>query len=126
MYYEFDEVRRIHQPYTDPYTRMPVWKASPYNSPRINWQRGMYAWSTAVFIVEPINHFVNHAKILNFFYEWPKNRSEANIFLKEVFRLPNFWPEMFKKCMFGLVAGAGDVAIKLSYWQWIHGGTWSP
>ena len=28
--------------------------------------------------------------------------------------------------MFGLVAGAGDTAIKLSVWQSVFGGTWSP
>ena len=27
---------------------------------------------------------------------------------------------------FSLVAGGGDVAVKLAAWQWIHGGTWSP
>lgn len=29
----------------------PVWKAPPYNTPVLNWKRGMYAWSTAVFLV---------------------------------------------------------------------------
>jgi hypothetical protein len=29
----------------------PVWKAPPYNSPILNLKRGMYAWSTAVFLV---------------------------------------------------------------------------
>lgn len=27
---------------------------------------------------------------------------------------------------FGLVAGAGDVGVKLAAWQWIYGGTHSP
>lgn len=30
------------------------------------------------------------------------------------------------RCTFGLVAGAGDTAIKLAMWQYIWGGTWSP
>ena len=30
---------------------VPVWKAPVYNSPQQNWKRGMYAWSTAVFLV---------------------------------------------------------------------------
>ncbi len=34
---------------------------------------------------------------MNAFYEWPRTRSEYNIFFKEVFRLPEFWPELFKK-----------------------------
>jgi hypothetical protein len=29
----------------------PVWKAPVYNSPTMNWKRGMYAWSTAVLLV---------------------------------------------------------------------------
>lgn len=92
----------------------------------MNWKRGMYAWSTAVLLMEPINHFKNHVSIMNQFYEWPKTRSEYNIFFKEVFRLPDFWPELFKKVAFGLVAGGGDVAVKLAAWQWIYGGTTSP
>ena len=71
-YFEFDDVRRIHQPYTDPYFRIPTWKAPVYNSPFMNWKRGMYAASTAIFIMEPINHFRTNVKILNHFYEWPK------------------------------------------------------
>jgi hypothetical protein len=47
--------------------------------------------------MEPFNHFTNHVRLLNQFYEWPKTRSEYNIFFKEVFRLPEFWPELFKK-----------------------------
>lgn len=47
--------------------------------------------------MEPINHFKSHVNIMNQFYEWPRTRSEYNIFFKEVFRLPDFWPELFKK-----------------------------
>jgi len=47
--------------------------------------------------MEPINHFKSHVDIMNQFYEWPKTRAEYNIFFKEVFRLPDFWPELFKK-----------------------------
>ena len=108
--------------------------------------------------MEPYKHFTSHVKIMHSFYEWPKTRSEYNIFFKEVFRLPDFWPELAKKYVilflsthtiishklnllcyfiqlylfrhyrltFGLVAGAGDTAIKLAMWQYIYGGTWSP
>lgn len=51
---------------------------------------------------------------------------EANIFFKEVFRMPNFWSELAKKCTFGLVTAGGDTAIKLGMWQHVYGGTWSP
>ena len=64
--------------------------------------------------------------MLGQFYEWPKTRMEANIFAKEVFRVPNFWKDMFKKISWGLVAAGGDTAVKLSAWQYIYGGTWSP
>ena len=33
MYFEFDDVRRIHQPYVDGYQRMAFWKPPTYNSP---------------------------------------------------------------------------------------------
>jgi len=105
---------------------MPVWKPPPFNTPVMNWKRGLYAASTATFLVEPVLHLWNHARILNMFYEWPKTRSQYNIFAKEVFRLPDFMPEMMKKVAFGLVAGAGDTAVKLAAWQYFYGGTWSP
>lgn len=68
----------------------------------------MYAVSTGVFFVshlllkimlqaEPMNHFVSHVKLMNAYYEWPKTRSEYNIFFKEVFRMPEFMPELVKK-----------------------------
>jgi len=47
--------------------------------------------------MEPYNHFVNHVRILNEFYEWPRTRMQYNIFFKEVFRLPEFWPQLAKK-----------------------------
>lgn len=33
---------------------------------------------------------------------------------------------MVIRITFGLVTGAGDVAVKLAAWQWIYGGTSSP
>jgi hypothetical protein len=60
------------------------------------------------------------------FYEYPRNRVEANIFLKEIFRMPDFWSDLSKKVTFGCVAAAGDTAVKLALWQHIYGGTWSP
>jgi len=82
--------------------------------------------STAVFTMEPLRHFVSHVQLMNSFYEWPKTRSEYNIFFKEVFRMQDFWPELFKKTMYGLVTAAGDTAPKLAAWQYVYGGTWSP
>jgi hypothetical protein len=105
---------------------MPLWKTPTYNSPYMNWQRGMYSMSTAIFMTTPIVHVYHSMKILNHFYEWPKTRQEANIFAKEIFRVPNFWKDLGKKLAFQLVAAGGDTAIKLSFWQTIYGGTWSP
>lgn len=53
---------------------------------------------------------------MNDFYEWPKTRMEYNIFFREVFRMPEFWPELIKKNIFGLVTVAGDTAPKLAAW----------
>lgn len=47
--------------------------------------------------MEPYKHFTANVKIMHDFYEWPKTRSEYNIFFKEVFRLPDFWSELAKK-----------------------------
>jgi len=116
MYFEFDDVRRIHQPYIDNVTRAPVWKPPTYNSPYLNWRRGMYAMSTSVFILTPIQHIGSSAYIMNQFYEWPKTRMEYNIFAKEVFRLPDFWKDFAKKTCFNLVQAGGDTAIKLAAW----------
>ena len=51
MYFEFDDARRIHMPYIDSYTRVPIWKTPTYNSPTMNWKRGMYAMSPTIFVV---------------------------------------------------------------------------
>ena len=76
--------------------------------------------------MEPFNHIYNHVQIMNGFYKWPNCRSEYNIFFKEVFRMPNFWPEMAKKLMFGALTAAGDSGLKMAAWQLSYGGTWSP
>ena len=54
------------------------------------------------------------------FYEWPKTRREANIYMKEVFRTPNFWKDLAKKISFGLVMAGGDTAevIRLAKYSW--------
>ena len=39
-----------------------------------------------------------------------------NIFMKEVFRVPNFWSDLTKKITWGLVAAGGDTAVKLATW----------
>jgi hypothetical protein len=54
--------------------------------------------------------------VLNQYYEWPKTRSQYNIFFKETLRLPDFWKELTKKMMFSMVAAGGDTAVKLSAW----------
>lgn len=46
--------------------------------------------------------------------------------MKETLRLPDFWKELSKKMVFGLVSAGGDTAVKLSAWQYIYGSTWSP
>lgn len=116
MYFEFDDVRRIHQPYTDAFFRVPTWKAPVYNTPYYNWRRGMYAMGYASVIMESVKHFTSHVNIMNDFYEWPRSRSEFNIFFREVFKMPEFWPEYFKKITYGLITVAGDTAPKLAAW----------
>lgn len=96
-YFEFDDVRRIHQPYSDQFHKLSYWRPPPYNSPYQNWKRGMMATSTAYMFVEPIRHIHSNMTILADHYEWPRTRSEYNIFMREIFRMPEFWPEMFKK-----------------------------
>ena len=126
MYFEFDDVRRIHQPYTDAFQRVNYWAPPPHNSPYQNWVRGKAAMWTSLLFVEPIRHFAANVNVMSQFYEWPRTRSEYNIFFKEVFRLPDFWKELTKKMIFGVVAYSGDTAVKLAMWQHIYGGTWSP
>ena len=53
--------------------------------------------ATGLLAVEPIRHYGANMYVLNQFYEWPRTRIEANIFFKEVFRMPDFWPELAKK-----------------------------
>jgi len=86
----------------------------------------MYCTSTALFFTEPARHFYSNMYVLNQYYEWPKTRSQYNIFFKETLRLPDFWKELSKKMVFSMVAAGGDTAVKLSAWQYIYGSTWSP
>lgn len=63
---------------------------------------------------------------MSYYYEWPANKTEANIFYKEVFRINGFWKELAKKMTFGVVQAGGDIGIKLAWWQYMFGGTNSP
>lgn len=125
-YFEFEDVKRFHQPYEDPMIRGPAWKPAYDNSLWINIRRAFYPALALGLVYEPIKHYAIHAKLLNGYYEWPKTRVEANIFFREVFRLPGFYKEMFKKMAFGSVHYAGDIGIKMTMWRYIYGGTTSP
>lgn len=125
-YFEFEDVKRFHQPYTDAQYRQPHWKSAPYQKLDKNWLRGLYCASYGVLLVEPLAHFRANAISLNHFYEWPRTKMEYNIFYREVFRMPEFWPELFKKISFGMISSGGDIAVKLAVFQKIYGGTSSP
>lgn len=86
----------------------------------------MWAVTGSMLAVEPMRHFFSHFKLLGGYYEYPRNRVEANIFFKEIFRMPEFWSDLGKKLSFGVVAAGGDTAFKLAMFQLIYGGTWSP
>jgi len=71
----------------------------------------MYCMAAGLLFVEPVRHYQANMHVLNQFYEWPRTRVEANIFFKEVFRLPDFWSELGKKMVFGMVAAGGSSAV---------------
>lgn len=125
-YFEFEDIKRFHQPYEDPLVRGPVWKPAYDNSMWINIRRTMYPAALVGLLYEPVRHFVFGAKILNGYYEWPKTRVETNIFFREVFRLPNFWKDCAKKMAFGFVHFTGDTGVKMAAWRYVWGGTSSP
>lgn len=125
-YFEFEDVKRFHQPYEDQLIRGPYWKPGHDNSPWINVKRTLYPAALVAALYEPIRHFATGAKILNGYYEWPKTRMERNIFFREVFRLPNFWPDMLKKMSFKFVYLTGDVGLKMTAWRLMYGATSSP
>ena len=125
-YFEFDYVKRYHQPYEDPMIRGPVWKPTYDNSLWINFRRAMYPVALTALLYEPVVHFATSAKILNGYYEWPKTRTERNIFFREVFRLPNFWKDLYKRMSFSFVYFGAHVGTKMTAWRYIYGGTSSP
>ena len=125
-YFEFEDVKRYHQPYEDPLVRGPYFKPGFDNSIWLNFKGTLYPAATIGFLYEPVRHIINGVKVLNGYYEWPKTRMEANIFFREVFRMPNFYKDMLKKMSFGFVHFAGDVGIKMAMWKLIYGGTTSP
>jgi hypothetical protein len=125
-YFEFDDVKRFHQPYEDPLVRGPAWKPGYDNSIWINFRRTMYPAAAVALLYEPIRHFVTGFHMLHGYYEWPKTRMETNIFFREVFRIPNFWSDMAKKMSFAFVHFSGDVGLKMTAWRYVYGGTSSP
>lgn len=76
--------------------------------------------------MEPINHLRSHVWLMNQYYEWPRTRSEYNIFFKEVVKMEGFTRELIKKCTFGLLQAGGDAGVKMASWQYVFGGTYSP
>ena len=82
--------------------------------------------SCAIGTVIPFQHVFQSSQVLNMFYEWPKTKQEANIYMKEVFRTPNFWKDFAKKIVWGFVSSGGSFAINMAAWQTVFGGTWSP
>ena len=62
-----------------------------------NWKTAVVATTLATLVVEPVNHYWTSLKTLNLVYEWPRNSNQWNIFLKEAFKIPQFWSEMRKK-----------------------------
>jgi hypothetical protein len=74
----------------------------------------MWAVTGSMLAVEPARHISAHFKVLGSYYEYPRTRVEANIFLKEVFRMPQFWSELGKKLSYGAVTAGGDTALKLA------------
>lgn len=125
-YFEFEDVKRHHQPYEDPMIRGPVWRPGYDNSLWLNFRSAMYPAAAIGLLYEPIRHFASGVKVLNGYYEWPRTRMETNIFFREVFRLPNFWKDMCKKMAFGFVHFSGDVGVKMAAWRYVFGGTSSP
>ena len=125
-YFEFEDVKRYHQPYEDMNVRGPYWKPAHDNGYYLNMKRSFNCALVIAGIYEPIRHYVTGAKILYGYYEWPKTRMERNIFFREVFRLPNFWPDLWKRASFGLVHFTGDVGTKMTAWRLVYGGTTSP
>lgn len=47
-YFEFEDVKRLHQPYTDEMQKAPAWKAPVHNSVWMNFKRGVYCTTTAL------------------------------------------------------------------------------
>ena len=86
----------------------------------------MYPVALTALLYEPVVHFATSAKILNGYYEWPKTSTERNIFFREVFRLPNFWKDLYKRMSFSFVYFGAHVGTKITAWRYIYGGTSSP
>lgn len=125
-YIEFEDVKRLHQPYMDPIQRGPHWKPAHYNNAEGNMKRAFLATTKAALLWTPVVHYWSNMTLLSKFYEWPKGRAEYNIFLREVFRVPRFWKDLGNKLTFETLALGVDTGLKLAAWQYVYGGTWSP
>ena len=75
----------------------------------------MYCMTGSIFVIEPVRHFAANVEVMKQFYEWPRTKSEFNIFFKEVFRLPDFWSELSTKLVFGAVAAGCSSAVQLAF-----------
>jgi hypothetical protein len=84
---------------------VPFWSPEIHNNLLFNLRKAMVGCVVASTIVnisnkskvEPVHHYYNALQTLNLAYEWPRNKTQWSIFLREATKIPNFWSGLRKK-----------------------------
>ena len=104
-FFELNDIKRDRIPYSsDVSWHLPFWSPLIENNIIMNMKRASVGAITGALIVnfiltkvEPLRHYWESMKTLNLAYEWPRNKAQWSIFLKESTKIPYFWSGLRKK-----------------------------
>ncbi len=126
-FFQLHDIKRDRVPYsTNDWWKRPYWAPEVTNTPLLNLKKSGFCAIAASCITEPIMHYWNSLKTINMVYESPKNSGQLSIYIKEAFKTPFFYSELRKKLIYGAVQHTLDAGFKISMFQYVFGGTWSP
>lgn len=126
-YFGIHDIKRDRKPYqTNTFWLRPNWAPEIYNTPWNNLKKIAPISCAASVFVESIRHIRVNFNLLHKVYEYPKNSLQWSIYMREIFKTPNFWSEYRKRMVWGCFQHTLDSGFKIAIFHWLYGGTWGP
>lgn len=126
-YHQLHEIKRDRLPYASTYIwSRPFWGPEIYNTPFLNLKKTALIASISSCFIESAKHIKIGFNALNYVYEYPKNSLQWSIYIREIFKNPGFFKELFKVLTYGAFQHSLDAGLKLAIFHYTFGGTWSP